>query len=125
LQGGIMVYAVDVSLSGADKLPLLVGMTANVKIATGQAQNALLVPAMAVQRASSGYQVMAPNATDPNGAPTPVAVEIGLSDGVNTQITKGLNLGDKVVVQLSSTTANNNNNQQRGGFSILGLSLGR
>jgi macrolide-specific efflux system membrane fusion protein len=123
LQGGIMVYTVDISLSGADKLPLLVGMTANVKIATGQAQNALLVPTMAVLRGSSGYQVMAPNPADPTGAPTAVTVEIGLSDGVNTQITKGLNLGDKVLVQLTSTTTNNNN--QRGGFSIFGLSLGR
>jgi RND family efflux transporter MFP subunit len=123
LQGGVMVYVVDISLTGADKLPLLVGMTANVKIATGQAQNALLVPAMAVQRASSGYQVMVPNATDAKGTPTAMTVEIGLSDGVNTQITKGLNLGDKVLVQLSSTTTNNN--QQRGGLTILGLSLGR
>ena len=49
---------------------------------------------------------MVPNAADPAGAPTAVTVEIGLSDGVNTQITKGLNLGDKVVVQLASTTTN-------------------
>jgi RND family efflux transporter MFP subunit len=123
LQGGVMVYVVDISLAGADKLPLLVGMTANVKISTGQAQNALLVPAMAIQRASSGYQVLVPNAADATGSPTPVTVEIGLSDGVNTQITKGLKLGDQVLVQLSSTTTNNN--QQRGGFSIFGLSLGR
>jgi RND family efflux transporter MFP subunit len=123
LQGGVMVYEVTISLTGADKLPLLVGMTANVKIATGQAQNALLVPAMAIQRASSGYQVLVPNTSVAQGAPTAVTVEIGLSDGVNTQITKGLNLGDKVLVQLASTTSNNNN--QRGGFSIFGLSLGR
>jgi multidrug efflux pump subunit AcrA (membrane-fusion protein) len=83
-------------------------MTANVKIQTGQAQNALLVPAMAVLRTSSGYQVLVPNAADPTGAPAPVIVEIGLSDGVNTQITKGLSLGDKVVVQLPSTTTNTN-----------------
>jgi multidrug efflux pump subunit AcrA (membrane-fusion protein) len=102
---------------------LLVGMTANVKIQTGQAQNALLVPAIAVQRGSSGYQVLTPNVTDPQGTPTVVSVEIGLSDGVNTQITKGLNLGDKVMVQLASTTSTTNN--QRGGFSIFGLSLGR
>jgi RND family efflux transporter MFP subunit len=123
LQGGVMVYEVTISLTGADKLPLLVGMTANVKIATGQAQNALLVPAMAVQRASSGYQVLVPDATGAQGTPTAVTVEIGLSDGVNTQITKGLNLGDKVLVQLAAATGNNNN--QRGGFSIFGLSLGR
>lgn len=108
LQGGVMVYQVPISLSGADKLPLLVGMTANAKIQTGSVQNALLVPAMAILRSSSGYQVMVPDAADSNAAPTAVTVEIGLSDGVNTQITKGLNLGDKVVVQLASTTTNPN-----------------
>jgi HlyD family secretion protein len=84
LQGGVMVYEVPVSLTGAEKLPLLVGMTANVKIQTctersrsiGQAQNALLVPAMAVQRGSSGYQVLIPNATDSQGEPMAVPVEV-------------------------------------------------
>ncbi len=121
LQGGVMVYQVPVTLSGADKLPLLVGMTANVKIQTGSAQNALLVPAMSIQRSSAGYQVMVPSASAAGGSPTAVTVEIGLSDGVNTQITKGLNLGEKVVTQLTSTTTNNNN---RGGFSLFGFPLG-
>jgi RND family efflux transporter MFP subunit len=124
LQGGVMVYQVPVSLTGADKLPLLVGMTANVKIQIGQAQNALLVPAMAVQKSSSGYQVLIPNATDPQGTPTAVAVEVGLSDGVNTQIVRGLNLGDKVVVQLTSTTQTSTTNQRRG-LTIFGIPLGR
>jgi RND family efflux transporter MFP subunit len=109
LQGGVMVYDVPVTLSGADKLPLLVGMTANVKIQTGQAQNALLVPSMAVQRTSNGYQVMVSNPADATAAPTAVPVEIGLTDGVNTQVTKGLALGDKVVVQMASATNSNNN----------------
>jgi RND family efflux transporter MFP subunit len=111
LQGGVMVYAVPVSLTGAEKLPLLVGMTANVKIQTctersrsiGQAQNALLVPAMAVQRGSSGYQVLIPS-SDPAGEPVAVPVEVGLSDGTYTQIVRGLNLGDKVVVQMSASS---------------------
>jgi RND family efflux transporter MFP subunit len=120
LQGGVMVYDVPVSLTGADKLPLLVGMTANVKVQTGQAQNALLVPAMAIQRSGGVYQVMVPNAADPSGAPTAVTVEIGLSDGVNTQITKGLNLGDKVVVQLASTNTNTNNPFGGGGGNFQG-----
>jgi RND family efflux transporter MFP subunit len=103
LQGGVMVYAVPVSLTGAEKLPLLVGMTANVKIQIGQAQNALLVPAMAVQRGSSGYQVLIPS-SDPAGEPVAVPVEVGLSDGTYTQIVRGLNLGDKVVVQMSASS---------------------
>ncbi len=126
LQGGVMVYQVPISLTGAEKLPLLVGMTANVKVTLGQAQNALLVPALAIQRGSSGYQVLIPNATDPQGEPTAVPVEVGLSDGVNTQIVRGLNLGDKVVTRLAAaTTSNNPFGGQRGGFNIMGIQIGR
>ena len=67
LQGGVMVYEVPISLEGAEKLPLLVGMTANVAIRTGQAENALLVPAMALQNVSGLYQVLVPNTSDPTG----------------------------------------------------------
>ena len=89
LQGGVMVYEVPISLVGAEKLPLLVGMTANVKIAVGQAENALLVPAMALQKANGMYQVLVPNTADPAGQPEAVPVEVGLSDGSYTQIVRG------------------------------------
>ncbi|MBK6431308.1 efflux RND transporter periplasmic adaptor subunit [Candidatus Amarolinea dominans] len=105
LQGGVMVYAVPVSLSGADNLALLVGMTANVEIQVGQAADALLVPTLALTKANGLYQVLVPNTTDPNGDPVAVPVEIGLSDGAYTQIVKGLNPGDQVVVQIASTTS--------------------
>jgi HlyD family secretion protein len=118
LQSNVMVYEVPVSLTGAENAPLLVGMTANVQIQVGQAANALLVPALALQQVNGAYQVLTPN-DDPAGQPKVVAVEIGLSDGVNTQITKGLNVGDKVLVQYQTTTTganqNNQNNQFQGG----------
>jgi hypothetical protein len=75
---------------------------------------------MAILRTSGGYQVMVPNTSDPTGAATAVTVEIGLSDGVNTQITKGLNLGDKVVVQLASSNTNTNNPFGGGGGNFQG-----
>ncbi|HSN73969.1 MAG TPA: efflux RND transporter periplasmic adaptor subunit [Anaerolineae bacterium] len=102
LQGGIMVYEVPISLVGADELPLLVGMTANVDIQTGQAENALLVPTMALQTINGLYQVLVPN-SDPEGDPISVPVEVGLSNGTYTQIVRGLNPGDQVVVQLSAS----------------------
>jgi HlyD family secretion protein len=108
LQGGVTVYEVPITLTGATDLPLLVGMTANVQIQTGQVANALLVPAMAIQRSGGVYQVLVPNASDPAAPPQAVPVEVGLSDGVNTQIVKGLNVGDKVVVALASAQSNNN-----------------
>ncbi len=106
LQGDVMVYEVPVSLEGAEGLPLLVGMTANVKIQVGQVEDALLVPTMALQRVGGLYQVLVPNGVDPAGEPEAVPVEVGLSDGVYTQIVRGLNPGDKVVVQIEASQSN-------------------
>ena len=122
LQGGVMVYEVPISLVGAEKLPLLVGMTANVKIAAGRAENALLVPAMALQKANGMYQVLVPNTVDPAGQPEAVPVEVGLSDGSYTQIVRGLNDGDQVIVELSAAQSNTNANFRGGG--IMGMPFG-
>jgi len=107
LQGNVMVYEVPVSLTGAEGLPLLVGMTANVQIQVGSVENALLVPAMALQRVSGKYQVLVPNTLDPTGEPEAVPVEVGLSNGTYTQIVKGLNEGDQVIVQIAATQPTN------------------
>lgn len=115
LQGGVTVYEAPIALSGAQELPLLVGMTANVQIQVGQAANALLVPTMALQRRGNSYQVLTPNPADP-AAPQAVAVEVGLSDGVNTQIVRGLSLGDKVLVQLQASQSNTFNMPGMGAF---------
>lgn len=121
LQGGVTVYDVPISLTGIEGLPLLVGMTANVKIAVGEAQNALLVPTMALQKVNGLYQVLIPNMADPKGQPEAVPVEIGLSDGSYTQIVRGLNEGDQVVVEIAATQTNNFN--FRGG-GMMGIPLG-
>ncbi len=102
LQGGIMVYEAPISLEGAKDLALLVGMTANVDIATGQAEDVLLVPTMALQTVNGMVQVLVPN-SDPAGEPVSTPVEVGLSNGTYTEIVRGLNPGDQVVVQLSSS----------------------
>lgn len=115
LQGGVMVYQVPINLQGADKLPLLVGMTANVKVSLGQATKVLLLPTLAIQRSTDGYQVKVPNEADPAGQPAVVPVQIGLSDGAYTQIVSGLKLGDKVVAQLSSGSTTPSSQNRQGG----------
>ena len=102
LQGDVTVYEVPLSLAGAEALNLLVGMTANVEIQVGQATDALLVPTMALTRASGAYQVRVPNTSDPAGEPETVPVQVGLSDGTYTQVLKGLNEGDQVLVELDT-----------------------
>ena len=70
-----------------------------------QVADALLVPTIALQQSNNLYQVLVPNTTDPAGEPETVPVEIGLSDGTYTQITKGLNLGDQVLVEVSTSAS--------------------
>ena len=102
LQGGVMVYDVPVSLVGAEKLALLVGMTANVQIQVAQAADALLVPAMAVQRVGGQAQVLVVNGAAPEQPAIAVPVEVGLSDGVNTQVLSGLTADDRIVIQVEA-----------------------
>lgn len=122
LQGDVMVYSVPVSLTGADDLSLLVGMTANVEIQVAQASDALLVPAMALQQSGGGYQVLVPNTADPAGDPLAVPVEVGASDGTYTVVTKGLSVGDKVLVQLSTSSSSSSSRDIGNGNILLSLS---
>ena len=105
LQGDVMVYDVPISLQGAEDLPLLVGMTANAEIQVGEVQNALLVPTMALQNVGGFYQVLVANNADPELASEAVPVEVGLSNGIYTEIVRGLNLGDQVVVEMGGTNS--------------------
>ena len=107
LSGGVMTYDVPVVVQGAEDLPLLVGMTANVVVQTGSAENALLVPSMALSKSNGMYQVQVPNTLDPTAAPETVPVEVGLSDGTYTQILRGLVEGDQVIVTMTSSDSAN------------------
>ncbi|MCC7355039.1 MAG: hypothetical protein IT330_14940 [Anaerolineae bacterium] len=85
----------------------------------GSVENGLLVPTMALQKVGGMYQVLVPNATDPEGEPELVPVEVGLSNGTYTQIVKGLNEGDQVVIRISATQPNNPFFRGQGGsFSV-------
>ena len=74
-------------------------------VKVGQTDDTLLVPTIALQQSNGAYQVLVPNTTDAEGTPTAMSVEIGLSDGTYTEILKGLNEGDKVLVELSTSTS--------------------
>ncbi len=116
LSGGVMTYDVPIRIQGAEDLPLLVGMTANVVIQTGAVQNALLIPTMALTKSGGMYTVQVPNTLDPAGTPESVPVEVGLSDGSYTQIVRGLVEGDQVLVTLTAS----DNSSFRGFGGLMG-----
>ena len=71
------------------------GLAAKVTISAGSADDALLVPATAVEGAGAAGTVYRP-ATD-GGAPTAVKVQLGIFDGQQVQIVSGLKKGDEIL----------------------------
>ncbi len=102
LQGGVMVYEVPIALTNTQRLPLLVGMTANVQIQVAQAADALLIPAIAIQRRNGQPHVLVRNPADPHLTPIAVPVELGLSDGLYAQALSGLQPGDQIVIEIEA-----------------------
>jgi HlyD family secretion protein len=98
----VVTYDVPVSLEGAEKVSLKPGMTANLKITVGERENVLLVPALAVQQGEEGNVVMVEGSS--RGAAVATPVELGLSDGEYVEVVRGLNEGDKVVIEYQPVT---------------------
>jgi HlyD family secretion protein len=90
---GVVTYRVRVTLPDDDQ-SVKVGMTANLSIIVAQKSGVLLVPNSALLPSGSGRVVQVPTA---DGQVREVPVEIGLSDGTNTEIISGLNEGDTII----------------------------
>jgi len=101
LSQNVLTYEVPVSLEGAEGVALKTGMTANLNIVVGRRENALLVPAMAVQQGEEGNVVMVQDT--PQGTAVATPVQVGLSDGTYVEIVSGLIEGDRVLVQYQAT----------------------
>jgi len=80
----------------------------------GRRQNVLLVSVLAVRQGEDGDVVLVQDA--PGGAAVATPVELGLSDGTNVEVLRGLNEGDQVVVQYQTTTQQTT---QRGGAEFM------
>jgi HlyD family secretion protein len=94
--GGAVAYRVEISFTPGD-LPVRLGMTTNVDIATARSENALLVPNSAItsDREANVYYVTVQNGL---GATREVKVEVGLRDEDYTEILSGVDEGDTLVL---------------------------
>jgi len=97
----VLTYEVPVSLEGGEGVALKPGILANLKIVVGRRENALLVPAMAVQQGEEGHVVLVQDS--PEEPVMAAQVKVGLSDGTYVEIVSGLIEGDRVVVQYQAT----------------------
>lgn len=89
----VVTYRVQVEFADDDPR-VKVGMSTNLRIITNELSDALLVPNAALLPRGAGRVVQAP---DGAGGVREVAVETGLSDGIQTVIVDGLSEGDVIV----------------------------
>jgi HlyD family secretion protein len=117
----VITYDVVVAVTNQD-LKLFPGMTANVKILTGRAPNAVRIPVAALRFRPAATAAQPAKATRPakpsslpalqtvytldaSGAPKPVQVKLGLSDGTYLEVVSGLSEGQRVIVGSVSKSA--------------------
>ena len=93
----VVTYSVLISVDPTD-VQLLPSMTATVTIITQQVDDALLVSNAAISNGK--VNVLR------NGSPVAVPVQTGITDGVNTQVLSGLQVGEQVVTGTSSGASN-------------------
>jgi len=95
---GLVVYEVEIKLDNPPEF-IRPGLSATVDIITDRRTEALLLLSRAIQEDDAGKTVV--EIPVKNGSEFR-AVETGISDGVNTEITGGLNEGDVVIITRAS-----------------------
>jgi multidrug efflux pump subunit AcrA (membrane-fusion protein) len=115
---GVTSYPVTVCLSGTGT-GLLVGMSATAAVQTARADNAVLVPSLAVHT-TGGQQTV--NVLGADGTTqTLVPVTVGITNGSQTQILTGIPSGTTVVESLQTATSTGTNRTGGGAGGIRGV----
>ncbi|MDQ7780448.1 MAG: efflux RND transporter periplasmic adaptor subunit [Planctomycetota bacterium] len=108
----VVTFEVKIEVTGEQKNLLKPEMTANVEIVAAEKEDVLLVPAEALTRKGRDQFV---NVMGADGKPVERAVEIGISDGVKTEIVSGLSEGEIVTVRKGGADSRWNAGQRQGG----------
>jgi RND family efflux transporter MFP subunit len=119
ISSGVVTYNVTIGFDTIDPR-IKPEMSVSTSIITDVKQDVLIVPVSAVKTQGGKTYVEVLNS---GTTPEQKTVEIGASNGTDTEIVSGLSVGDKVVTQTinSSTTTSTTSSQQRGGLGIPGL----
>lgn len=97
-QEGATVFSVEIELDPNQKVTLRAGYSANADVIIREKKDVTVIPERLVIFEEGGKEtsVEMPGAS-PKDEPKKVEVKLGLSDGLNVEVTEGLKPGDKVV----------------------------
>ncbi|WP_227734380.1 efflux RND transporter periplasmic adaptor subunit [Yersinia proxima] len=90
---------------------LRISMTAQVYIVLSKAEDAIVIPATALENDKGSYRVQV---VDDKGKVSTREVTVGLNNNVDAQILSGLQAGEQVIVSQASTATSNNKAQRMG-----------
>jgi HlyD family secretion protein len=95
---GATLFDVEIELDPGQEVVLRAGYSANVEVVIREKHDVVMIPERLVifEETSAETFVELPG-EGPEAEPVKVAVELGLSDGLNVEIVAGLNEGDQVV----------------------------
>jgi multidrug efflux pump subunit AcrA (membrane-fusion protein) len=99
----------------SQSLTLKDGLSATVEIIQQQATNVLIIPSRAVTRKNQSYTVQVINGTTTETR----TVQIGITDGTNTQIIQGLSEGEQITYTVSSSSSSSSSQSN----SLLGVGV--
>ncbi|HHL2500742.1 TPA: efflux RND transporter periplasmic adaptor subunit [Yersinia enterocolitica] len=90
---------------------LRISMTAQVYIVLSKAEDAVVIPATALENNNGRYRVQV---VESNGKISTREVTVGLNNNVDAQILSGLQAGEQVIVSQASAVTSNNKAQRMG-----------
>jgi HlyD family secretion protein len=95
---GARLFDVEIELDRASAVALRAGYSANADLVLREAREVLVVPERLVAFEDEGKRafVEVPGGS-PGSEPRRVEIKVGLSDGLNVEVTSGLRKGDRVV----------------------------
>jgi HlyD family secretion protein len=98
-EDGARLFEVEIELDPTDRVVLRAGYSANADLIIREKNEILLIPERLVLFEDDGAKTLVevPNDVDPAGEPVKVEIGTGLSDGLNIEVTSGLDEGDVVV----------------------------
>ncbi len=106
----VVTFEVKIEVLGENKSRLKPEMTANVEILVAEENDAVIVPAEAVQRKKDEYIVFL--AGLPGGASVEQVVKKGIDDGIQVQILSGVSEGAEILLPSNGTSGQWTKNSQ-------------
>jgi HlyD family secretion protein len=95
---GATLFDVEIELDPGQDVTLRAGYSANADVVIREKTEIVLIPERLIQFSDDGLETFVEiPGVGPEAEPEKIAVELGLSDGLNVEVVNGLSVGDQIV----------------------------